>query len=155
MAESSTPLVRVVIPTCNRPAQLARCLASIEATRRPWPIEVVVVDDGSATPLDAVLSPFQTTVAATLVRQSNSGSGVARNTGVAHADGRYIVFLDDDCALEHGTVVAFVEALHDEPGAIVGGRTRLGRDRPARPAGIGAQRERRLTGAGCSRSVAA
>jgi GT2 family glycosyltransferase len=115
-----------VIPTCNRPAELARCLASIETVRRPGPIEVVVVDDGSATPLDAVVAPFRGTVGATLVRQANRGPGAARNTGVVHAAGRYVVFTDDDCRFEEGALETFVAALQEKPGAIVGGRTRNG-----------------------------
>jgi GT2 family glycosyltransferase len=120
---SSTPLVSVVIPTCNRPAQLARCLASIETVRRPGPIEVVVVDDGGSVPLDRIVEPFRETIGAVLIRKPHGGPGAARNLGVVRARGRYIVFTDDDCAFDEGAIVAFVDGLAAAPGAMVGGRT--------------------------------
>jgi len=118
------PLVTVVIPTYERPAQLARCLESLASARRPGPIEVVVVDDGGTVPLEKVVEPFRLSADATLVRRDrNGGPAAARNTGVARARGRYIVFVDDDCVLDAGALAAFADGLHEAPGAIVGGRT--------------------------------
>lgn len=125
------PLVTIVIPTYERPAQLARCLESLASARRPGPIEVVVVDDGGTAELERRVEPFRASIAATVVRRANGGPGAARNTGVAHARGRYIVFLDDDCTVDAGALVAFVEGLQSAPGAVVGGRTVNGLERNA------------------------
>ena len=57
-------------------------------------VEVVVIDDGSETPYknDSVK----------VVRQKNKGLAGARNTGLKHAKGKYIAFVDaDDLVSEH------------------------------------------------------
>ena len=53
--------VSVVIPSCNRPDDLRRCLASLEAQRGARPLEVIVVDNrpGPATPTAAVAREFE------------------------------------------------------------------------------------------------
>ena len=48
------PLITVVIPTYARPRQLTACLTALAAQRCQAPWEVVVVDDGSLEPLDAI-----------------------------------------------------------------------------------------------------
>lgn len=91
------PLCTVVIPTFDRPASLARAVASALA-QTLTPLEVVVVDDGSA-PAAAV--PDDPRVQ--LVRLAgNQGGAVARNAGIAAARGKYITFLDDDDVLLPG-----------------------------------------------------
>ena len=57
-------------------------------------VEVIVIDDGSETPYknDSVK----------VVRQKNKGLAGARNTGLKHAKGKYIAFVDaDDLVSEH------------------------------------------------------
>src|SRR3954447_6554043 len=124
--DSPSPLVSVVIPTRNREALLQRCLASIEAASRPWPLEVVVVDDGSASPLDAIVAPFHPSIGARVVRQKNAGPGAARNAGVESSRGRFVVFVDDDCTVEPAALQELVQALGIAPGTLVGGYTRNG-----------------------------
>ena len=109
MSDPPSPLVSVVIPTHNRPSQLARCLASIAAAQVPGPIEVVVVDDGGSAQLEPIVEPLRDSVGAILVRESQGGPGAARNLGVARARGKYILFTDDDCTLDEAAIVAFVE----------------------------------------------
>ncbi|MCW5697864.1 MAG: glycosyltransferase family 2 protein [Bauldia sp.] len=59
-------------------------------------IEVVVVDDGSMPALDLRAI---TDIRLNVVRHHrNKGAAAARNTGVAHARGRFIAFLDSDDA---------------------------------------------------------
>jgi glycosyltransferase involved in cell wall biosynthesis len=54
--------------------------------------ECIVVDDASPAP---PILPKDSRVKL-VIRQSNGGPAAARNTGLAHAAGRYIAFLDDD-----------------------------------------------------------
>jgi len=51
------PDVSVIIPTYNRPRQLARCLEALSATRDET-FEVIVADDGSSEPVEAVVHAF-------------------------------------------------------------------------------------------------
>ena len=121
--DAGATITSIVIPTHNRPSELARCLASIAAARTPGPIEVMVVDDGGSVRLDPIIEPLRDSIGAVLIRKRQGGPGAARNLGVAEARGRYIVFTDDDCTFAEGAIASFAEGLAANPGAIVGGRT--------------------------------
>lgn len=84
--------VSVVIPTCDRPALLARALASVRAQTRP-PAEIIVVDDGSDPTARPRLDAGDVRLLAN--RRARGASG-ARNWGAAHARGPLLAFLDDD-----------------------------------------------------------
>ena len=97
--------VSVVIPYYEQPAELARTLAALE--RQAWPrelFEVVVVDDGSKTPLAAPTSPLRVTVA----HQEDRGFGLARarNAGAETAMHDILLFLDADMLPEAGWIGA-------------------------------------------------
>ena len=90
------PRVSVVVAHFEQPDDLRRTLAALR--RQSYPrelVEIVVVDDGSATPPtvpDDVV----------LVRQADEGFrlAAARNRGAAAATGEILCFLDADCAPE-------------------------------------------------------
>lgn len=91
------PLVSVVVPTYDRPAALERAIDSVVAqTHRP--LELVVVDDHSPTPVeDAIAFPDDDGIAVRCVRhRTNRGGNAARNTGIDTATGGFVAFLDDD-----------------------------------------------------------
>ncbi|MEL6605516.1 MAG: glycosyltransferase, partial [Cyanobacteria bacterium J06614_10] len=76
------PMFSVVVPTYNRPKQLERCLMALVQLKYPRDrCEIIVVDDGSQTPLDSVVGPFQQYVNIQLIRQENAGPAAARNAG--------------------------------------------------------------------------
>jgi GT2 family glycosyltransferase len=114
----------IVIPTYNRPDRLEKCLQSM--TQLDYPrdrFEVIVVDDGSAQPMESVAVPFQSHLNLTVIRQVNSGPAKARNTGASHAQGEYIAFTDDDCTLDRQWLRALETCFKAHPQALVGGRT--------------------------------
>jgi glycosyltransferase involved in cell wall biosynthesis len=116
--------VSVVVPTYNRPERLRACLGALAALRYPrTAYEVVVVDDGSAEPLDGVVAPFRERMDLTLVRQENAGPAAARNAGAEAARYEYLAFTDDDCAPDSGWLRALAMALEETPSALVGGHT--------------------------------
>lgn len=89
--------VSVIIPTYNRVDSLRRAIESVLAqSYKDW--ELIVVDDGS--PTDAISEVLRHYVSREprirYLRQINRGSYQARNTGIAHAKGKYVAFLDDD-----------------------------------------------------------
>ena len=115
------PFISVIIPTYNRPARLEKCLQALygQTFEKPW--EVIVVDDGSATDLYAVVENKEWVHPIQLIVQENKGPAAARNTGVKHASGEYLAFLDDDCEPEP-------QWLHHlsgrvRKGVLVGGKT--------------------------------
>ncbi|MFC8598556.1 CDP-glycerol glycerophosphotransferase family protein [Isoptericola sp. NPDC057191] len=104
-------LVSVVVPVYNVERYVGECLESILAqTHRR--LEVVVVDDGSP---DDSISVVQAIAArdrrVRVVRQENGGLGAARNTGVRHARGAMLCFVDSDDTVPPNAVEAMVTSL--------------------------------------------
>ena len=114
----------VVVPTYNRPKQLERCLMALVQLKYPRDrCEIIVVDDGSQTPLDSVVAPFQQYVNIQLLRQENAGPAAARNAGAQAASGTYIAFTDDDCMPSANWLNRFSLTFQEQPEAMLGGRT--------------------------------
>lgn len=148
--------VTVVIPTRDRPASVAAAVASVSGQDRP-PAAVIVVDDGSRTPVADLPG-------ARILRHHRSlGVAAARNTGVRAADTAWVAFLDDDdlwapakLRLQLDAVAradagwAYASALHVD----CGGRVMLMHDAP--PAGTlgAALREANVIPAGSSNVLA-
>ncbi|SEV98947.1 glycosyltransferase family 2 protein [Natrinema salifodinae] len=87
--------VSVIIPTYNRAAALPTAIDSaLEQTIDD--LEVVVVDDGSTDDTDSVLAEYEDSRVRPVVHATNQGANVARNTGIEHARGEYVAFLDSD-----------------------------------------------------------
>ncbi len=116
------PLVSVVVPTYRRPQRLAMCLEALRAqSLGADAFEIVVVDDGSPTPVTLPAWSAEGGVPIRLVRQANAGPAAARNRGVAESRGSLIAFTDDDC-LPAATWLERLVAAHEEhPTALVGG----------------------------------
>jgi GT2 family glycosyltransferase len=85
--------VSVIIPAYNRAKRLP---AAIESVRRQDldALEIVLVDDGSVDDTRAVVAQYGSLVR--YIYQPNAGVGAARNTGIRHATGEFIAFLDSD-----------------------------------------------------------
>jgi glycosyltransferase involved in cell wall biosynthesis len=113
----------IIVPTRNRPDQLARCLDSIAAlSYPPERFEVIVVNDGGdATNEKAVRSRLDA-VHFTLLHKSHAGPGLARNHGAARARGRFLAFTDDDCTVAPGWLSAFKAHFDRAPTDLAGGK---------------------------------
>lgn len=91
----TTPRVSVIIPCYNTAPLIATCLDSVFAqTYRDF--EAIVVNDGSPDTLDLekALEPYMNRIA--YIKQANKRCAGARNTGIAHARGEFLAFLDSD-----------------------------------------------------------
>lgn len=98
LESSQLPTFSVVVPSYNRPAQIAQMLAALSVIEYPadrW--EVIVVDDGSQEPLAPAVQSVGMPVRVRCVRQDNSGPGVARNTAARVSEMEYLAFTADDC----------------------------------------------------------
>jgi len=89
------PLVSVVIPTHNREEGLPEAVHSV-LDQTVDDLEIIVVDDYSATPARDVLEEIDDDRLTVLRHEQNRNGAAARNTGIDHATGEYITFLDDD-----------------------------------------------------------
>jgi GT2 family glycosyltransferase len=115
----------VVIPTMDRPALLARALASV-AAQRLAPRAVVVVDNGER---PAELPPELRDGIEILRTEPRIGSGRPRNLGAARLDTEWVAFLDDDDTWDPD-YLAVLEAAIGRGGAdaVVGSLVTLGED---------------------------
>jgi GT2 family glycosyltransferase len=118
------PHFSIIVPTHARPRQLATCLRSL--ARLDYPrnsFEVIVVDDGTETPPEAVVASFCDQLDVTLLRQAHAGPAAARNTGAEHARGRFLAFTDDDCTPALDWLQRLATRFARAPDRAIGGRT--------------------------------
>lgn len=87
------PKVSVIIPTYNREKYITKALESVLAQSYK-DFEVIVVDDGSKDNTQQNLKRYQDKIK--YIYQDNAGVSAARNTGIRHASGEWLAFLDSD-----------------------------------------------------------
>lgn len=120
---TSRPLVSVIVPTYNYGALISETLNSLQRqTLTSW--ECIVVDDGSTDDTAEVVTRFaERESRVRYVRQENQRQAVAKNTGLARIQGKYLQFLDADDLLESRKLecqVAYLEE-HREVDIVYGG----------------------------------
>lgn len=96
----SSPLVSAVVPAYETGdgGSVARAVRSVAAQTYD-PVELVVVDDCSPTPVVDTLTDVDTSTldSVDIVRhEENQGASAARNTGIETAEGDLVAFLDAD-----------------------------------------------------------
>ena len=88
--------VSVIIPVYNVEKYLRECLNSV-VNQTLKDIEIICVNDGSTDNSLAILQEYaKNDKRIVLINQENKNAGAARNTGLAHATGEYLSFLDSD-----------------------------------------------------------
>ena len=93
-------LISVVIPAYNCAQWLPRCLDSILNQTYPN-LEIIVVNDGSKDNTEEVLKSYtEAHENVKLVNKKNGGEYAARMTGMEHASGDWIGFVDADDEIE-------------------------------------------------------
>jgi glycosyltransferase involved in cell wall biosynthesis len=118
------PLFSIVLPTYNRPKQLASCLEAIDGLTYPRDhFEVIVVDDGSHIPLDSIVESISGRLPVRLITQPNAGPAVARNRGAAEAQGDFLAFTDDDCTPSMNWLGVLANVFLEAPDCGIGGKT--------------------------------
>ena len=90
------PKVSIVIPVYKVEKYLSTCLDSVlKQTFQDW--EAICVNDGSHDDCDKILAKYaKKDKRITVITQENQGLSMARNNGLKHATGEYILFLDSD-----------------------------------------------------------
>jgi GT2 family glycosyltransferase len=128
MSAPTSPYFSVVIPTCHRNEDLAKCLHCLAPgiqTFEALDYEVIVSDDGSSSTAENLIHeryPW-----AKWTQGPRRGPAANRNHGAAIAAGEWLVFTDDDCLPSRGWLAAFEAAT---PGAsVLEGVTRADRER--------------------------
>lgn len=90
------PLVSVIIPVFNTEETLARCVNSV-SNQSYCNLEILLIDDGSKDKSAMICESLAAKDPRIRVyHQCNKGLSAARNTGMRHATGEYLTFVDSD-----------------------------------------------------------
>ena len=103
-------IISIIIPVYNVEPYLRKCLDSIlRQGLRDGEYEVILVNDGSKDGSVAICEKYcKNHSHFRIISQENAGVSAARNNGIEHARGKYIVFVDaDDYLLDNGLNLAF------------------------------------------------
>ncbi|MUL36284.1 glycosyltransferase family 2 protein [Gloeocapsopsis dulcis] len=111
------PKVTVVVPAYNAEQTIIATIASVQQqTYQDW--ELIVIDDGSSDRTLELLNRIREP-RLQVYHYSNAGVSVARNRGLAHAQGELIAFLDADDLWSANKLELQVAALQQHPHAAV------------------------------------
>jgi len=114
----------VVIPTRERPVELAKCLTRLAPGAQTFSAadyEVIVTDDGRST---AEVEITRNSPSVRWTKGPQRGPAANRNHGASLARGEWLVFTDDDCLPDPGWLAAFAAAIADDASvAVWEGRT--------------------------------
>ena len=90
------PRVSVVVPIYNVEPYLKKCVESL-LSQTLEDIEILLVDDGSPDRCGEIADEYAAREPQVKAfHQKNAGLGPARNTGIEHATGEYVGFVDSD-----------------------------------------------------------
>lgn len=108
-------MISVIIPLYNKEAIIERTLRSV-LSQDYDDYEVVVVDDGSTDrSVEIVRSIDDCRIR--LINQENGGPSMARNTGIRHAKGEWLYFIDADDEMEPRTLSHYASLITRFPDA--------------------------------------
>ena len=96
----------IIVPIYNVERYILTCLESVfKQGLNDGDFEVILVNDGTKDgSLQQIAGLIATHRNITVIEQSNQGLSTARNTGLAHARGQYVLFLDSDDLLIDNTL---------------------------------------------------
>lgn len=92
----SDVLISVIVPVYNVKCYLEECINSILG-QSYYNIEIICVDDGSTDGSSEICDDIALKDSRLrVIHQKNAGLSAARNTGLLHATGEYVAFVDSD-----------------------------------------------------------
>lgn len=110
----ANPMISIIIPIYNTEKYIEQCLNSlIEQSYQNF--EIICVDDGSTDNSLRILKDYENKYEQIKVlSQKNLYAGVARNTGMKIATGKYLLFLDADDFSRNDMLQCIVKAAESE-----------------------------------------
>ncbi len=106
----SQPKVSIIVPVYNVEKYLERCMSSL-VNQSLKDIEIILVNDGSKDASAQICDKYaQEDIRVKIIHKINEGAGIARNTALKIATGKYIGFVDSDDFIENN----MFEILYDK-----------------------------------------
>ena len=109
----SRPLISVIVPVYNVESYLRRCVESIIVQTYP-DLDIILVNDGSSDASGAICDEYA--LRDSRIRSfhvKNGGVSTARNYGIEHARGQFIVFVDGDDFIHCQMIERLYTAIRD------------------------------------------
>lgn len=104
-------LISIIVPVYNVEKYLRQCLDSVLAQTYSN-IEVIMVDDGSPDRSGIICDEYAAKYSNfKAVHKKNAGLGMARNTGLEHITGEYVMFLDSDDYIDRELIQELYDAV--------------------------------------------
>lgn len=89
-------MISVIVPIFNTEKYLHNCIRSI-LNQTYQDLQIILIDDGSTDKSGEIADSYaEKDERCIVIHQSNKGNAEARNTGITHASGEYIIFVDGD-----------------------------------------------------------
>lgn len=105
------PLVSIIVPIYNTEQYLNHCLTSI-VNQTYHNLEILLVNDGSTDGSEAICRQFMASdPRIQLFSQENQGQSAARNLGLDHMTGQYLMFVDSDDYIDLSMVEILMNCL--------------------------------------------
>ncbi|MDO4379127.1 MAG: glycosyltransferase family 2 protein [Erysipelotrichia bacterium] len=110
--------VSIIVPVYKVEPYILRCVDSL-VNQTYKNIEIILVDDGSPDNSIDLVKENYNDERIVIVRQSNQGSGQARNNGIKRAVGQYLFFVDGDDFIEENTLELMINRLEEDNSSLV------------------------------------
>lgn len=119
-------LISVIVPIYNVEQYLDRCISSI-AGQTYRNLEILLIDDESTDNSPKICDEWEKKdERIRAIHKANAGAGMARNTGIEHANGKYIFFFDsDDYTAPNAIETAYKAAVEHQADVVVYGAARV------------------------------
>ncbi len=112
---SAVPVMSIIIPVFNDWAHLDRCLCSLAQQTGGPSFEVIIVDDGSESPIFDRLPNWRYSYPLFVGRQPHGGIPSARNMGIRISKGSILLFVDADSRLQANCLAALHASVVNSP----------------------------------------
>lgn len=114
--ETIMPQFSIIVPVYNVQNYLAACVKSVAEQPGPRDWECILVDDGSTDTSGQICDVLVAEIPGLrVIHQQNGGLANARNTGLAAAQGDWVLFLDSDDAMAPGLLEVLRRELAAHP----------------------------------------
>lgn len=112
-------VITVVVPVYNMEFYLERCLSTLLNQTYPF-YEILLIDDGSTDRSPLLCEDYEKNYPAKVrcLHKENGGLSSARNYGIDHARGSFIIFPDPDDWVDPDYLERFIELGHMYPDAL-------------------------------------
>lgn len=104
----------IIIPVYNYADILEDNIKSILNQKTDYKFEAIFVDDGSTDGAQDILRKYENRPNVKLIFQQNGGIGAARNTGINHANGKYLMFVDCDDIVHDDIVETLMSKAYEQ-----------------------------------------